>query len=139
MPKMKTHKGAKKRFKLSATGKVMRSHPIKLNAAYAEGGPQLTVRTVEHMTKVKIDHYVEVDFTSFMRTVDVLGGVEICVGEDDVRRFAAEFQRDPLQLRVAREVRDPEPQVVAWYCGHVARECYAEGRFHPRRPVLRIA
>ncbi|MGW0846375.1 LCP family protein [Streptomyces sp. NPDC002787] len=61
-----------------ATGKTLRSHPIKLNAAYAEGGPQLTVRTVEHMTKVKIDHYVEVDFTSFMRTVDVLGGVEIC-------------------------------------------------------------
>ncbi|MGW0712010.1 LCP family protein [Streptomyces sp. NPDC002643] len=61
-----------------ATGKTHRSHPIKLNAAYAEGGPQLTVRTVEHLTRVKIDHYVEVDFTSFMRTVDVLGGVKIC-------------------------------------------------------------
>ncbi|MFC7309952.1 LCP family protein [Streptomyces monticola] len=54
------------------------THPIKINSAYAEGGPNLTVRTVENMTKVKIDHYLEVDFTSFMRTVDVLGGVEIC-------------------------------------------------------------
>ena len=27
------------------------------------------------MTHVKIDHYLEVDFTSFMKTVDVLGGV----------------------------------------------------------------
>ncbi|MEU3523934.1 LCP family protein [Streptomyces sp. NPDC038707] len=53
-------------------------HPVRLNAAYAEGGPQLTIRTVEHMTHVKIDHYLEVDFTSFMRTVDVLGGVEVC-------------------------------------------------------------
>jgi LCP family protein required for cell wall assembly len=53
-------------------------HPVKLNAAYAEGGPNLTVRTVESMTGVKIDHYLEVDFTTFMRTVDVLGGVEIC-------------------------------------------------------------
>ncbi|MEW2399786.1 LCP family protein [Streptomyces sp. NPDC046862] len=60
------------------TGERHDSHPIKLNAAYAEGGPQLTVRTVEHMTKVKIDHYLEVDFISFMKTVDVLGGVEIC-------------------------------------------------------------
>ncbi|MFI6940175.1 LCP family protein [Streptomyces sp. NPDC050418] len=60
------------------SGKKHHTHPIKLNAAYAEGGPQLTVRTVEHMTKVKIDHYLEVDFTSFMKTVDVLGGVEIC-------------------------------------------------------------
>ncbi|MEU6353211.1 LCP family protein [Streptomyces sp. NPDC047072] len=60
------------------TGEHHHGHPIKLNAAYAEGGPQLTVRTVETMTHVKIDHYLEVDFTSFMKTVDVLGGVEIC-------------------------------------------------------------
>ncbi|MEU7407992.1 MULTISPECIES: LCP family protein [Streptomyces] len=53
-------------------------HPVKLNAAYAEGGPQLTIRTVESMTHVKIDHYLEVDFTSFMKTVDVLGGVKVC-------------------------------------------------------------
>ncbi|MCH0556766.1 LCP family protein [Streptomyces sp. MUM 16J] len=53
-------------------------HPVKLNAAYAEGGPQLTIRTVESMTHLKIDHYLEVDFTSFMKTVDVLGGVRIC-------------------------------------------------------------
>ncbi|WP_435834195.1 LCP family protein [Streptomyces ardesiacus] len=60
------------------TGEHHEGHPLKLNAAYAEGGPQLTVRTVEHMTHVKIDHYLEVDFTSFMKTVDVLGGVKIC-------------------------------------------------------------
>ncbi|WP_217242323.1 LCP family protein [Streptomyces sp. AC555_RSS877] len=63
------------------TGKRHHGHPLKLNAAYAEGGPQLTVRTVESMTRVKIDHYLEVDFTSFMKTVDVLGGVEICTTE----------------------------------------------------------
>ncbi|MET9801538.1 LCP family protein [Streptomyces sp. NPDC006368] len=62
----------------TATGKRHSKHPVKLNAAYAEGGPQLTVRTVEHMTGVKIDHYLEVDFTSFMRTVDAVGGVRIC-------------------------------------------------------------
>ncbi|TLS45845.1 LytR family transcriptional regulator [Streptomyces montanus] len=60
------------------TGEHHKSHPVKLNAAYAEGGPQLTVRTVEDMTRLKIDHYLEVDFTSFMKTVDVLNGVRIC-------------------------------------------------------------
>ncbi|MFG2607456.1 LCP family protein [Streptomyces sp. NPDC048514] len=60
------------------SGRRHGAHPIKLNAAYAEGGPQLTIRTVENMTHVKIDHYLEVDFTSFMRTVDVLGGVQVC-------------------------------------------------------------
>ncbi|MBN0045961.1 LCP family protein [Streptomyces actuosus] len=60
------------------TGELHHAHPIKLNAAYAEGGPRLTVRTVEQMTRVKIDHYLEVDFVSFMKTVDELGGVRIC-------------------------------------------------------------
>lgn len=62
----------------AATGKRHEPHPVKLNAAYAEGGPHLTVSTVERMTGVKISHYLEVDFTSFMKTVDALGGVEIC-------------------------------------------------------------
>ncbi|GGZ17052.1 LCP family protein [Streptomyces poonensis] len=65
----------------ATTGRRHRAHPVKLNAAYAEGGPELTVRTVEHMTKVKVDHYLEIDFISFMRTVDVLGGVEICTAQ----------------------------------------------------------
>ncbi|MEU0248477.1 LCP family protein [Streptomyces sp. NPDC006235] len=63
------------------TGKRHGGHPVKLNAVYAEGGPQLTLRTVESMTKVKIDHYLEVDFTSFMRTVDAVGGVQICTAD----------------------------------------------------------
>ncbi|MFI5680899.1 LCP family protein [Streptomyces cellulosae] len=63
------------------TGERHNGHPLKINAAYAEGGPNLTVRTVENMTHVKIDHYLEVDFTSFMKTVDVLGGVRICTAE----------------------------------------------------------
>ncbi|WP_351227779.1 LCP family protein [Streptomyces sp. NPDC002133] len=62
----------------AGTGKRHLPHPVKLNAAYAEGGPALTVRTVEHMTKVKVDHYLEVDFTSFIKTVDAVGGVRIC-------------------------------------------------------------
>ncbi|WUH95929.1 LCP family protein [Streptomyces sp. NBC_00433] len=52
--------------------------PAKLNQAYALGGPRLTVQTVEQLTGVHIDHYLEVDFTSFMKTVDVIGGVPVC-------------------------------------------------------------
>ncbi|KAB1143888.1 LytR family transcriptional regulator [Streptomyces luteolifulvus] len=70
------------------SGKRHGGHPVKLNAAYAEGGPQLTVRTVENMTHVKIDHYLEVDFTSFMKTVDVLDGVRICTAEPLKDRYS---------------------------------------------------
>ncbi|MBV9026697.1 MAG: LCP family protein [Streptomycetaceae bacterium] len=54
------------------------THPARINVAYAEGGPSLTVRTVEQLTHVHIDHYLETDFTSFMQTVDALGGVPVC-------------------------------------------------------------
>lgn len=54
------------------------AHPAKINEAYADGGPKLTVRTVEQLTGVHIDHYLELDFVSFMKTVDVLGGVPVC-------------------------------------------------------------
>ena len=50
----------------------------KLNAAYAFGGPALTVATVERTTGVRIDHYLEVDFLGFVRLVDAVGGVDVC-------------------------------------------------------------
>ncbi|WP_026126657.1 LCP family protein [Nocardiopsis xinjiangensis] len=53
----------------------------KINAAYAYGGPQKSVQTVEAVTGVRIDHYVEVDFTGFVDVVDALGGVEVCLEE----------------------------------------------------------
>lgn len=54
------------------------TRPAKINEAYADGGPKLTVSTVEQITGVHIDHYLEIDFTSFMKTVDVIGGVQVC-------------------------------------------------------------
>ncbi|MFF3331412.1 LCP family protein [Streptomyces sp. NPDC002888] len=50
---------------------------VKLNAAYAEDGPELLVRTVEANTGLHIDHYVEIGFAGFANIVDSVGGVEI--------------------------------------------------------------
>lgn len=49
----------------------------KLNAALALGGADLMVSTVEEVTGVQIDHYVQMDFYGFASIVDALGGVEI--------------------------------------------------------------
>ncbi|TMR28100.1 LytR family transcriptional regulator [Nonomuraea zeae] len=54
----------------------------KLNAAYASGGPKLLVRTVETVTGVHIDHYMEIGFAGFVDIVDAVGGVEINVRAD---------------------------------------------------------
>lgn len=66
-------------FKGSESGKLFpaKGRRTKLNAAYAEDGPELLVRTVEHNTGLKIDHYVEIGFAGFANIVDSIGGVEI--------------------------------------------------------------
>ncbi|MEU9132671.1 LCP family protein [Kitasatospora sp. NPDC048540] len=53
----------------------------RINAAYGMGGAQLTVRTVEQNTGVRIDHYLQVDFLSFVAAVDAVGGVEVCTSK----------------------------------------------------------
>jgi LCP family protein required for cell wall assembly len=49
----------------------------KINAAYAYGGPPLTVRTLEDLTHVRMDHVVLVDFEGFIGLTDDLGGVTV--------------------------------------------------------------
>jgi LCP family protein required for cell wall assembly len=53
----------------------------KLNAAYAFGGPKLLAQTVEQVTGIRIDHYMEIGFDGFASVVDAVGGVRICVKE----------------------------------------------------------
>ena len=49
----------------------------KINAAYALGGPALTVRTLEELTGVRMDHVVLVDFEGFIGLTKDLGGVTV--------------------------------------------------------------
>lgn len=51
----------------------------QFNSAYAVGGPGCTVRTVEAMSDVRIDHFVVLDFAGFKNMVDAVGGVQVCV------------------------------------------------------------
>ncbi|WP_016824988.1 LCP family protein [Streptomyces viridosporus] len=52
------------------------------NSAYAVGGPVCAVKTVESLTEVRMDHYVEIDFAGFRDLVDALGGVTVTTDED---------------------------------------------------------
>jgi LCP family protein required for cell wall assembly len=51
----------------------------KINSAFAFGGPALTIKTVEQLTGIDINHYVEVDFAAFQDITDALGGVYVDV------------------------------------------------------------
>ncbi|MEU2559379.1 LCP family protein [Streptomyces longispororuber] len=66
-------------FKGAESGKLYpgTGRQVKLNAAYAEDGPELLVRTVEANTGLRIDHYAEIGFGGFAEIVDAVGGVEM--------------------------------------------------------------
>lgn len=49
----------------------------KINWAYAFGGPELTVRTLDRLIGVRMDHAAVVDFEGFIRITDAIGGVEV--------------------------------------------------------------
>lgn len=51
----------------------------KINAAYANGGAKKLIETLQNDYKIAIDHYVSVNFTSFVKIVDLIGGVDITV------------------------------------------------------------
>ena len=53
----------------------------KINAAFASGGPELTVETLENLTGVPIDDYVVVNFGGVEEIVDALGGITLEVDE----------------------------------------------------------
>ena len=59
-----------------------------INAAFAIDGAPLLVASVEKLTGIHIDHYVELGFGSVINTVDAFGGVEICPKQDMVDPMA---------------------------------------------------
>lgn len=55
----------------------------RINAAFQFGGADLLIQTIEQNFKIGIDHYVKVDFFSFIKIIDALGGVDIDVDEGE--------------------------------------------------------
>jgi LCP family protein required for cell wall assembly len=62
----------------SKTGKLIPAVYSKINSSFNWGGAPLLIQTIEEMTELKIDHYIEINFDGFARIVDSIGGVEIC-------------------------------------------------------------
>src|SRR5262245_12037148 len=53
----------------------------KINAAFGLGGPRLTVATVERATGLTINDFIQVNFLGFVKVIDALGGVNICLAQ----------------------------------------------------------
>ncbi len=61
------------------------AHPaadrVMFNSVYSLAGPACVVKTVEKMSGVRMDHYMEIDFAGFKGLVDAIGGVTVTVDE----------------------------------------------------------
>lgn len=53
----------------------------KINAAFANGGPELLISTVQDFLDIPIHYYVATDFQGFAKIIDAMGGVDVNVKE----------------------------------------------------------
>lgn len=75
--------------------------PDKLAHAHVYGekkGPEVTVKSVERLLGINIDHYVRVDFEGFQRVVDQLGGVDLVI--DKNMYYYDPYATPPLEINL---------------------------------------
>ncbi|MFG3350212.1 LCP family protein [Streptomyces sp. NPDC048018] len=53
----------------------------QFNWAFEFGGTACTIRTLEKLTGIRIEHHMVIDFRGFKKMVDAVDGVEICLKE----------------------------------------------------------
>jgi LCP family protein required for cell wall assembly len=51
----------------------------RINATFADGGPGCLWKTIEQQTGIRIDHFVELNFTGFIHVINDIGGVNVCL------------------------------------------------------------
>ena len=62
----------------------------KINHAYAYGGPELAIKTINQNFDMNIRDFVTVDFFWSGKIIDVIGGVEIEVKSNEVKHINKE-------------------------------------------------
>ncbi|MFD4634726.1 LCP family protein [Streptomyces sp. NPDC058284] len=75
-------------------GSRTESQLTQFNSAFELGGTACTIRTVEKLTKIRVDHHMVVDFAGFKDMVDAVDGVQVCI-------------RNPIDDTDARVKLDP--------------------------------
>ncbi|MGW2566702.1 LCP family protein [Streptomyces sp. NPDC001537] len=67
---------------LKSGGSTVVAYSTMFNSAYSVGGAVCAVKTVESITNVRMDHYIEIDFSGFAKLVNALGGVTVTIDQD---------------------------------------------------------
>lgn len=70
----------------------------KLTLVYSIGGPKCTLKLVQQLTGMKINHFVGIDFNGFKGMVDAVGGVQVSVEEPVVDQTLGTIVEEPGQV-----------------------------------------
>lgn len=65
----------------------------RINTAYAYGGPDLLLKTIEQNFKLKVDRYAIVDFAGFTDVVDAIGGVELEIKKYEFKHIEGDMRQ----------------------------------------------
>ncbi|MER7545759.1 LCP family protein [Actinomadura sp.] len=52
-----------------------------INSSFTNGGAACVILTIEHLTHIRIDHFMQVDFTGFKNITKAVGGVPVCLSK----------------------------------------------------------
>lgn len=103
----------------------------KLNAAYALGGAELSIQTIEANFGIKIDRYAVVNFETFKEIVDIMDGVDIELTADEIAYINAQVaqngQDDYLPWDTAEGVVHLNGQQALWHARN--RGGYVNGQY----------
>lgn len=103
----------------------------KLNEAYALGGAELSIKTIEANFGIKIDRYAIVNFETFKEIVDILGGVNIELTEDEIAYINAQvtqnYQDDYLPWDTEAGIVNLNGQQALWHARN--RGGYVNGTY----------
>lgn len=83
----------------------------KLNAAFAYGGAELLIKTIQNNFKIKIDNYAMVDFNMFKDLIDGLGGITV-----DITEKEAEFINRTSHAKVTAGQNHLDGDYALIYC-----------------------
>lgn len=83
----------------------------RLNGAFAKGGADLLIKTLKENFKVRIDHYLLIDFEMFVQLIDGIGGIEVEVTEKE-----ASFINKTTKAKVDSGLTELNGEEALIYC-----------------------
>lgn len=108
----------------------------KVNHAYAYGGPDLAVNTLNKNFDLNIKDFVTVNFSALTNVIDELGGVELTIKKEELKWVNA-YGHDVAKINGQKytKIKHPGKQTVTGVPGYrlLPRTLYKGWRFHPCR------